>query len=395
MSPNQKMSKILTITELTHDLKEVLENIFQDVRVEGEISNLRSPGSGHSYFSLKDAQSTLCCVLFRNAGARLKFALADGMNVIASGRIGVYGRDGQYQLYVDTLQPKGTGALQTAFEQLKARLAQEGLFDEARKRPLPFLPQTVGVVTSSTGAVIRDILQVLERRFPTVHVVINPVRVQGEGAAQEIARAVEEFNEWGQADVIILARGGGSLEDLWSFNEEAVARAIYASRIPVVSAVGHETDETISDFVADRRASTPSAAAEMVMPSQAQLREHINQLLKYLWRSLIDVVPQQSQRIDDLCERMRRALAGMFEEKRLEVDGLCRELEALNPLAILRRGYSVTMREDDKKALCTVRHLAAGERLRTRFVDGACVSRVEEIVAAGPPPAKDPHANFS
>ncbi len=380
MPQRQTMPKILTISELTHDLKEVLENIFQDVWVEGEISNLRSPGSGHSYFSLKDAQSTLRCVLFRNAGARLKFALSDGMQVIASGRIGIYGRDGQYQLYVDTLQPKGAGALQMAFEQLKARLAQEGLFDEARKKSLPFLPGTIGVVTSPTGAVIRDILQVLERRFPRAHVVINPVRVQGQGAAEEIARAVQEFNAWGQVDVIILARGGGSLEDLWSFNEEVVARAIDASKIPVVSAVGHETDYTIADFVADKRAPTPSAAAEMVMPAEAELREHIDQLVKHLWRSLIDVVPQQSQRIDDLCDEMRRALQNRFEAKRLEADGFCRELEALNPLAILRRGYSVTMAEDGRAAIRDTAQLKVGDRLKTRLAKGEFLSRVEEIV---------------
>ncbi|MFB3919841.1 MAG: exodeoxyribonuclease VII large subunit [Candidatus Velamenicoccus archaeovorus] len=375
------MPKILTISELTHDLKEVLENIFQEVWVEGEVSNLRSPGSGHSYFSLKDAQSTLRCVLFRNAAARLKCALADGMRVVASGRIGVYGRDGQYQLYVDTLQPKGTGALQMAFEQLKARLAQEGLFDEARKKPLPFLPGTIGVVTSPTGAVIRDILQVLERRFPRAHVVINPVRVQGEGSAEEIARAVEEFNAWGQLDVIILARGGGSLEDLWSFNEERVARAIAASGIPVVSAVGHETDYTIADFVADKRAPTPSAAAEMVMPVETELRERIDQLVKHLWRSLVDVVPQQSQHIDDLCEEMRRALQNRFEAKKLEVDGFCRELEALNPLAILRRGYSVTMAEDGRTAIRRTDQLKTGDRLKTRLAKGEFLSRVEEVIA--------------
>jgi len=375
------MPKILTISELTHDLKEVLENIFQDVWVEGEVSNLRSPGSGHSYFSLKDAQSTLRCVLFRNAAVRLKFALADGMHVVASGRIGVYGRDGQYQLYVDTLQPKGIGALQMAFEQLKARLAQEGLFDEARKKPLPFLPETIGVVTSPTGAVIRDILQVLERRFPRAHVVINPVRVQGEGAAGEIARAVEEFNAWGFPDVIILARGGGGLEDLWSFNEEQVARAIAASGIPVISAVGHETDYTIADFVADKRAPTPSAAAEMVMPAEAELRERVDQMVVHLWRSLVDVVPQQSQHIDDLCEEMRRALQNRFEAKKLEVDGFCRELEALNPLAILRRGYSVTMAADGRTAIRRTDQLKTGDRLKTRLAKGEFLSRVEEVIA--------------
>ncbi|MDD5020080.1 MAG: exodeoxyribonuclease VII large subunit [Candidatus Omnitrophica bacterium] len=374
------MPKILTISELTRDLKEVLENIFQEVCVEGEISNLRLPGSGHMYFSLKDTQCALRCVLFKNAGVRLKFAPADGLSVVASGRIGVYGRDGTYQLYVNALEPKGTGALQLAFEQLKNRLAQEGLFDEGRKKALPFLPEAIGVVTSPTGAVIRDILQILERRFPQAHVVINPVRVQGEGAAVEIARAVGEFNAWGGVDVIILARGGGSLEDLWSFNEEVVARAIYASHIPVVSAVGHETDYTIADFVADKRAPTPSAAAEMVMPSRAELDERIGHLVRHLWRSLADVVPQHSQHIDDLSDRMRRALVNIFEEKRIQLDGFCRELEALNPLAILRRGYSVTMRQDGAKALRSVRGMSAGERIRTRFADGSCVSRVEEIV---------------
>jgi exodeoxyribonuclease VII large subunit len=206
------------------------------------------------------------------------------------------------------------------------------------------------------------------------------VRVQGEGAAGEIVRAVEEFNAWGLPDVIILARGGGSLEDLWSFNEEVVARSIIASKIPVVSAVGHETDYTIADFVADKRAPTPSAAAEMVMPAEAELREHIDQLVKHLWRSLIDVVPQQSQRIDDLCDEMRRALQNRFEAKRLEVDGFCRELEALNPLAILRRGYSVTMAEDGRTAIRRTDQLKTGDRLKTRLAKGEFLSRVEEIL---------------
>jgi len=374
-----KKTRILTVSEVTRDIKEVLENVFPEVWVQGEITNLRAPSSGHLYFSLKDAQSSLRCVLFKNNGLRLKFQPKDGDSVVAGGRIGLYERDGQYQLYIQALEPKGTGSLQLAFEQLKAKLAQEGLFDEGRKRPLPFLPRAIGIVTSPTGAVIRDILHVLERRFSASRVILNPVRVQGEGAAQEIACAIRELNELKSTDVIIVARGGGSLEDLWCFNEEIVARAIASSEIPVVSAIGHETDWTIADFVADRRAPTPSAAAEIVMPARQELEDRIHHFLRHLWRSLVDVVPQHEQHLDSLVEEMGRCLIQKFQEGRLGLDSLCRRLEGLNPLAILRRGYSVTTSADGKKVVHNAAGLAPGDRLRTRLAEGGFISRVEEV----------------
>lgn len=375
-----KNQKILTVSELTRDIKEVLENIFSEVLVEGEISNLRQPSSGHVYFSLKDEQAQLRAVLFKNASARIKFALADGMKAICSGCVGVYERDGQYQLYVNDVTPKGQGALQLAFEQLKDRLAKEGLFDEARKRPLPFLPGSIGVVTSLSGAVIQDILNVLDRRFKAAHIVIYPVRVQGQGAAEEIAAAIKDFNELKNVDVIILARGGGSLEDLWSFNEEPVARAIFNSALPVISAVGHQTDYTIADFVADRRAPTPSAAAEIVMPSRLELDERIENLLTHLWRSLTDFVPQHVQRVDDLIEQAARALQQRVRTEEMRFSSTMNELEALSPLAILKRGYSVTTALENEKCLFSTQGLKKGERVKTRLSKGSFVSEVTEIV---------------
>ena len=376
-----KNMKVLSVSELTRDISEVLESLFTDVRVEGEISNLRLPSSGHVYFSLKDEASQIRCVIFRNASMRLKFALSDGMKVVCSGRVGVYEKDGQYQLYVDAVEPKGAGALQLAFEQLKTRLSREGLFEESRKRPLPFLPKTIGIITSPTGAVIRDILQILDRRFPQFHAVINPVRVQGELAKEEIVLAIKEFNELGNVDVIILARGGGSLEDLWSFNEEAVARAIYHSKIPVISAVGHETDYTIADFVADRRAPTPSAAAEIVMPSRVELDEKVENLLRYLWRAFTDIVPQYAQRVDDLTEGLGRGLAQRLETEGVRLEGLLDQLNALNPLAILKRGYSITSDAASGKLLLSTQGLNKGDQVRTRLSQGEFVSEVRDVVS--------------
>ena len=371
--------KIRTVSELTQDIKEVLESIFEEVLVEGEISNLRQPSSGHSYFSLKDESAQIKGVLFRSDGARLKFVLQDGMRVVCRGRVGVYERDGQYQLYVAHVEPKGKGALQMAFEQLKEKLAKEGLFDESRKRPLPFLPQTIGVITSPTGAVVRDILQVLQRRFSASHVVIYPVRVQGEEAASEIAKAIEDFNTLLSVDVIILARGGGSLEDLWSFNEELVARAIYHSSTPIISAIGHETDYTIADFVADRRAPTPSAAAEIVMPARLELEEKIRHLLLYLYRSLEDFIPQNVQRIDDLKEALHRVTVNRLETEKVHLEGLFYQLTALSPLAVLKRGYSITTLFETQKVLFGTQGLKKGDRVKTKLSQGAFVSEVQEI----------------
>lgn len=370
--------RVLTVSELTHDIKEVLENIFTSVRVEGEISNLRQPSSGHMYFSLKDQASQIRCVFFRHASLGLKFALKDGLKVILSGRVGVYEKDGQYQFYVNSVEPKGQGALQLAFEQLKEKLAKEGLFDEGRKRPLPFLPKTIGIVTSPTGAVIRDMLHVLARRFPAAHVLLNPVRVQGEGAAEEIVTAIKEFNEWNNVDVIILARGGGSLEDLWCFNEESVARAIAHSQIPILSAIGHETDTTIADFVADCRAPTPSAAAEIVMPSRQELDEKIENLVRYLWRSLSDFVPQYTQRLDGLLEGLSRGVFRLLDQEKMRLQGLMSQLEALNPLAVLQRGYSLTSLIKDGRVIRSAAQIKKGDCVKTRLWQGEFTSEVLE-----------------
>lgn len=370
---------VLTVTQLTRDIKEVLENIFVEVRVQGEISNLRQPASGHIYFSLKDEFSQIRCVFFRGAASGLKFSLKDGMSVVCLGRVGVYEKDGQYQLYISSVEPKGQGALQLAFQQLKEKLAKEGLFDESRKRPLKFLPEAIGVVTSPTGAVIRDILNVLNRRFPESHVIINPVRVQGDGAEKEIAIAIEEFNSLENVEVIILARGGGSLEDLWCFNEEIVARAIYNSKIPVLSAIGHETDYTIADFVADLRAPTPSAAAELVMPSKNELKDKIKTLLVSLKRALEDLVPQHQQRIDDLSGQMERAVLNRLKNEELKFRSLLNEMEALNPTAILKRGYSIAVSQETGKIIVSLSDVKPGAKIKTKLFDGEFSSEVIDL----------------
>src|SRR3989339_1280832 len=265
--------EVYTVSELTRAIKFVLEEDFPEVLVEGEISNFRVPNSGHAYFTLKDKDSQLKVVLFKLNKRLLKFEPDDGLHVIVRGRISVYEPRGEYQLIADYMEPKGIGALQLAFEQLKEKLFKEGLFDEAHKIPIPQFPQKIAIVTSPTGAAIRDMLRIIDRRFSNVHIIIYPVKVQGEGASAEIARAVKELNALPDIDVMIVGRGGGSIEDLWAFNEEIVARAIYDSRIPIISAVGHETDFTIADWVAEYRAPTPSAAAEKATPDMKELFE--------------------------------------------------------------------------------------------------------------------------
>jgi exodeoxyribonuclease VII large subunit len=298
----QPKRKIFSVSELSREIRNRLERAFPDVWVTGEISNLRPATSGHIYFTLKDADAQLRAVCFRSQARYLKFKPEDGLSVVARGRLTVYEARGEYQLVVEFLEPAGLGALQLAFEQLKAKLAAEGLFDSSRKKPLPLLPRTVGIVTSPAGAVIRDILLVLRRRYRNMNVLVYPVRVQGEGAAREIAQGLEHFNRRAGAaavDVIIVARGGGSLEDLWAFNEEAVARAIAASKIPVISGVGHETDFTIADFVADLRAPTPSAAAELVVHRKqdfvAELENRTHRLSQIIRLKLSEVRQQLTE----------------------------------------------------------------------------------------------------
>ena len=343
---------ILTVSRLTALLRGVLEENFEQVWVQGEVSNLSFPSSGHLYFTLKDAGAQLRCVMFKGSAKNLKFRPGDGIALIARGRISVYDQRGEYQLICEYLEPAGVGALQLAFMQLKERLSQEGLFDNSHKRPLPTFPRRVGVITSATGAAIHDILNVLKRRFASVEILLYPVRVQGEGSALEIARAIDDMNHLDLADVLIVGRGGGSLEDLWAFNEELVARAVYRSKLPVISAVGHETDWTICDFAADLRAPTPSAAAELVIASSIELRGRMEALdhrlrlaietrlagmesrIDALRRSLHDpgtMLGHLAQRVDDLAGRLELALRNNTSRRRGQFDGLLAGLMHTNP----------------------------------------------------------------
>jgi len=331
--------KIWSVSELTGRIRDLLAAEFADIWVEGEISNCHAAQSGHLYFTLKDAKAQVRCVCFRNQARLLKFRPEDGLHVTVRGSVGVYEPRGEYQVYVEYIEPVGMGALQLAFEQLKKRLEAEGLFDAARKKPLPVLPRRIGLVTSPRGAAVRDVLRILLRRFPNVHLILYPVRVQGEGAAGDIVEALGYFHRQKMVDVIILARGGGSLEDLWAFNEEAVARAIAAGTIPIISGVGHETDFTIADFVADVRASTPSAAAEVVVRTRQEFDQHVAQLqqkmlqqMRYLllecrhrlqelaahlgFRRVEDLLRLYRQQADEFIGRLALALQGRLERAR-------------------------------------------------------------------------------
>jgi len=372
-------NQVLTVSELTKDIKFVLENSLGLVWVQGEVSNLRRPTSGHVYFTLKDKTSQIKCVLFRQQASMVRFQLKDGLSAVVYARLSVYERDGNYQLYVNLIEPKGKGSLQLAFEQLKERLAKEGLFDVEHKKSIPFLPKAIGVITSPTGAVIRDILHVLNKRFDNFSVMIYPAKVQGEGAKKDIAEAIEYFNSTQKVDVMIIARGGGSIEDLWAFNEEPVARAIYQSEIPIVSAIGHETDFTIADFVSDLRAPTPSRAAELVIPQKEDLYQRIKDSTEAISRSLKYFIPEYQQRIDDLVESLKRSLEFIIQDKRQKFELGISKLEALNPLGILRRGYSITEKLPEHKILRDAKHLKIGDHLSTRLRKGSFSSVVEGI----------------
>ncbi len=346
---------------MTGLLRTSIEERFSDIWLEGELSNLRAPGSGHVYCTLKDKTSQIRAVLFRSTAVRLRFALQEGLQVIVRGRLTVYEPRGEYQIVLDTVEPKGIGALQLAFEQLKKRLATEGLFDQDRKKSIPIFPRAVGVITSLTGAAIRDILAVLRRRWPTLHILIAPVQVQGESAGRQIAEALTALNDLGSVDVIIVGRGGGSLEDLWSFNEEVVVRAIAASHVPVVSAVGHEIDVTLADFVADLRSPTPSAAAEAVVPVLAETVERLLELKVRLEqvmlrhcaferqrldngiRGVADVrfrLQEAAQRTDDMVDRLREMVQQLLAAGRERVHGVQRNLSGLNPILAIKQGLA-------------------------------------------------------
>ena len=343
---------ILTVSEITALIKTTLEGSFPDIWIEGEICNFRVPSSGHLYFTLKDNSSQIRAVLFRSSGRALRFVPKDGLHVLCRGRVTVYEYRGEYQIIIDYMEPKGLGALLLAFEQLKERLAKEGLFDESRKRPIPAFPGKIGIVTSPTGAAIQDILKVIDRRFANVEIVIAPAAVQGERAAPEIVEAITELNDRDDIDVIIVTRGGGGIEDLWPFNEESVARAIYQSRIPVISAVGHEIDYTIADFVADLRAPTPSAAAELVVKNKEDIQGYIRTLysrLVYAKKTFLDrkrdrlyalsqrvmsparEINRYIQRVDDIEGRLVLGVERIIKERRRRTDSLFKEIWSFSP----------------------------------------------------------------
>lgn len=386
--------QIFTVTQLNNLIKAAFDNVpaLQNVCVRGEISNYKLYPSGHHYFSLKDGEGLLRCVMFKGNAFSLRFKPQNGMSVIAVGKVSVFPRDGAYQLYCSRLIPEGAGDLQAAFDQLKQRLFEEGLFDRAHKKPLPDYPHRIGVVTSPAGAAVHDMLQILGKRYPLAKVILLPVRVQGETAAGEISRAIQYANREALCDLLIVGRGGGSVEDLWAFNEEPVARAIYASRIPVISAVGHEPDVTISDFVADLRAATPSNAAELAVPDQTELRGQLAALQKamtaalrrqaQLARSRLDalracpalrdpqsLIRERRQTLDLSMNSLVNAETNLVHAQRNRLTRLAASLDAMSPLKVLMRGYA-TVSDESGQLITSAGAAAAAESLDVLFYDG-------------------------
>jgi exodeoxyribonuclease VII large subunit len=374
--------KVWSVSELTGRISGLLAREFPDIWVEGEVSNSHEAQSGHLYFTLKDAKSQVRCVCFRQHLRLLKFRPEDGLHITVRGSIGVYEPRGEYQVYVDYIEPVGIGALQLAFEQLKKRLADEGLFEPERKKPLPVLPRRIGLITSPRGAAVRDVVRILRRRFPNVHLILYPVRVQGEGAAQEIVKALKHFNATRMTDVLILARGGGSLEDLWAFNEEIVARAIAASEIPVITGVGHETDFTIADFVADVRASTPSAAAELVVQTRQEFDRHIAELLGKMAHEIRYLLSEERHRLRDLMSHPGwRRLEDHLRRYRQQADEFTTRLgTALTArLEKLHRGFTVAQ---TRIAAFDLRARIAAQRVRIEQRANDLSVRIERFLVA-------------
>lgn len=387
--------KALSVTQVNLYVKDIIaaDSILCDILVKGEISNFKAHTSGHMYMSLKDESGVIRAVMFKSAAMKLTFKPQNGMKVVAHGRVGVYERDGQYQLYIDDMQQEGQGDLYVAFEQLKIKLSAEGLFDPAHKMKLPKYPKKVGVVTAPTGAAIRDIINVLTRRFSYSDIVLYPVLVQGENSAASIVSAIEYFNRTKSADVLIVGRGGGSIEDLWSFNEEIVARAIYNSEIPIVSAVGHEIDFTISDFVADLRAPTPSAAAELVVPSQIELAEKFNNVYRRLYQQAmgllerrriqlesykerpafknpVRIIDDERMYLDNLSHMFENAYKNALTKKSQRLSESIAKLDGLSPLGTLSRGYSVA-KDEKGDIIRSVKQIKSGDRVSVKVADGS------------------------
>ena len=387
-------STVLSVTQLNTYIKSIIDgdSLLRSLYVVGEISNFTNHyRTGHFYLTLKDENCAVKAVMFASANRRLKFMPENGMKVIVRGRVSVFERDGQYQLYIDDMQPDGLGALNLAFEQLKNRLAQEGLFDERFKKPIPYRCMRIGVVTSATGAVIQDIRNVISRRYPLAEIILAPVQVQGASAAPQIVDAIERFNSGDYADVLIVGRGGGSLEDLWAFNEEIVARAVFKSRVPIISAVGHETDFTICDFVADLRAPTPSAAAELAVPDIREDIAFVQTVVYECEATLLQRVNDEKERLEIIKERLRyRSPSILIDQKIQTVDTLmtsallsvqrkldsetarlsstAARLDALSPLKVMARGYSIVTK--DEKVVASSKALKKGDRITVGFSDG-------------------------
>lgn len=391
---------VYTVAQLTRAIKEVLEGEFTSVWVEGEISNYLHHTSGHRYFTLKDSEAQLKAVIWKFSASGLSFQPKDGLKVRAFGDITLYEKGGYYQLRVIRLLPQGKGSLEEQFQRLKAKLAAEGLFDEERKRAIPQYPQAIGIVTSPTGAAVRDILNICRRRAPMVRLILRPTKVQGDGAAEDIADAIREFNQFGAVDTLIVGRGGGSLEDLWAFNEETVARAIFASEIPVISAVGHEIDFSIADFVADLRAATPSAAAELAtfdatklvetilaatQRLTAGLRRHADrrrERWQMLQRSQVFAQPLMilepfAQQRDEAVTALTRGIELQQLRTRNHYERLADRLQALSPLRVLERGYAVVRRRDDSRLVKSAGALKSGDEIAIEFVDGRRDATIE------------------
>lgn len=395
------MGEVMTVSELNHHIKFLMDGdrLLSNILIQGEISNYKTYPSGHHYFSLKDAEGSIRCVMFRREASVLRFRPENGMSVIAGGRVTVFPRDGQYQLYCNSIVPGGIGDLHIAFEQIKAKLLKEGLFDQANKKPIPRFPERIALITSPAGAAVRDMIRVLSARFPLAKVLVVPVRVQGEEAPYEICNALSMVNYWNAADLIITGRGGGSMEDLWAFNEEMVARAIYQSEIPIISAIGHEPDVTIADYVADLRAATPSNAAELAVPDREDLSrqlfhikirmENILQRKLAEGRRILDraenspwlrvplpVLQESRHLLDYEQQRLARGLERSLSEQRKHFGHLAASLDALSPLKVLGRGYSMVQAEDGT-VMVSVEQIDIGQRLTVQLADGRIDCRVE------------------